>query len=148
MRAHLLQAFLRAGRCFYFNSLCLGAPLSLAPPRSLSAHEDRVSILAPSQHMHGQRQRSGKAIFCSLSPHKHRRFPAREDRQGLFLQHRGPGARSGSAWAGSRLRSRSQPWLCPVSDPWLRPSIHPSAHELLIGRLTRMCLTFSIQPGQ
>lgn len=70
-RAHLLEAFLHAGRWFYSSSLCFGAPLPLAPPRSLSAHEDRVSILAPSQHMQGQRQRSGKAIFCSFSPFLH-----------------------------------------------------------------------------
>lgn len=57
----------------------------------LSAHEDRVSILALGQHMYGQRQSSGKAIFCSLSSRKHCQFPAQEHRAEpeLCLQRRG-----------------------------------------------------------
>lgn len=53
-----------------FQPLCSWAPLPLAPPCSLSAHEDRVSILAVGQHTYRQRQRSGKAIFCSLLVHE------------------------------------------------------------------------------
>lgn len=62
-----------------FQPLCSWAPLPLAPPSSLSAHEDRVSILAVGQHTYRQRQRSGKAIFCSLLVHEHCPSPAQKD---------------------------------------------------------------------
>lgn len=91
----------------------------------LSAHEDRVSILALGQHMYGQRQSSGKAIFCSLSSRKHCQFPAQEHRAEPELC----------------LQCKHLPSL-PSCSQWAASAFTP-AKDLLVRRQAQMHLTFS-----
>lgn len=102
----------------------------------LSTHEDRVSMLALGQHMYGERQSSGKAIFCSLSSRKHCQFPVQEHRAEpeLCLQGKGtedccpgwtwqPGCRANTSSPSPPALSE-QPELSPQPRNWLLEGRH------------------------